>query len=92
MVCNPEKPVASLGEPINEKMLLVTAVINHLQVQGEEYPTNEPRKLFNSTENPSLAPAIAKILANNPKFMVELAIELTKLTQQGISVRPITFA
>ena len=32
----------------------------------------------------SLAPTLAKILAANPKLMIELAIEVTKLTQQEL--------
>ena len=49
--------------------------------------TEEAKPSVSENSNPPspLAPTLAKILTQNPKLMIELAIEVTKLTQAEIT-------
>jgi len=59
-------------------MLLLSTLLHQFKVQRSPVvsPLSDPAK-------PTIqAPVLAKVLAGNPKLMIELAIELTKLAQK----------
>lgn len=70
--------------PSNAKMLLLSSLVQHLRAQKSIQDT--PKSVSNSQVGPQLPQAteLAKILTENPKLMIELAIELTKLAQKDI--------
>lgn len=62
-------------------MLLLTSLVNHLKSQPS--PIEAPKSTVGEVESkPIDAPSLAKILHSKPKLMIELAIEMTKLTQK----------
>lgn len=66
-------------------MLLLAALVHHLRIQRSQQPDAERAHLLNrENEEQALAPTLAKILSANPKLMIEVAIEMTKMTQSEI--------
>jgi len=63
-------------------MLLLSALVHNVRTQRSQ--VDAPQNILGDTNGAPLAPNLAKILATDPKFMIELAIELTKLTQKEI--------
>ena len=57
-------------------MLLLAALVQHLKVQRS--PTNQDTTTCINSNSEIDASALARMLTENPKLMIELAVELTK--------------
>ena len=57
-------------------MLLLAALVQHLKVQRS--PTQQDTTSSSNNNSEIEASALARMLTENPKLMIELAVELTK--------------
>ena len=57
-------------------MLLLAALVQHLKVQRS--PPNQDTTNHHQSNSEIDASALARMLTENPKLMIELAVELTK--------------
>ena len=66
-------------------MLLLTALVHHMRIQrSQKSEAERAQQLNRENEEQALAPLLAKMLSANPKLMIEVAIEMTKMTQSEI--------
>lgn len=67
-------------------MLLLAALVHHLRIQRSPSETDRSPLSAPDDHAQALAPTLAKILSSSPKLMIEVAIEMTKLTQTEIKL------
>ena len=80
-------PKVAASNASNSKMLLLTAIVQHVRAQRS--PQDTPKCTPENKNVESLrAPALARTLTENPKLMIELAVELTKLALNEIPQQP----
>ena len=66
-------------------MLLFSSLVQTLKAQQRSPPEKRDHSNQQRPSTPVQASVLAKVLAANPKLMIELAIELTKLTNPKVA-------